>query len=219
MRGLSPRVRGNLKYVMHEMSAQGSIPASAGEPRASWAELNQNGVYPRECGGTVNAPLPRSAQSGLSPRVRGNRAGSGKGKAAAGSIPASAGEPGRWPAPARRWRVYPRECGGTSAISGGRGRCMGLSPRVRGNPGAPACHAAHRGSIPASAGEPSAEGLPCHASRVYPRECGGTGRPELAGDGGVGLSPRVRGNHEGPQQQPVGVGSIPASAGEPRSSP
>ena len=51
--------------------------------------------------------------------------------------------------------------------------------------------------------------------RVYPRVCGGT--LTIYDDVGklAGLSPRVRGNPQGATGVGVGVGSIPACAGEP----
>ena len=42
----------------------------------------------------------------------------------------------RWPLAWSRVRVYPRVCGGTDAVAAGVVQGAGLSPRVRGNPGA-----------------------------------------------------------------------------------
>ena len=50
--------------------------------------------------------------------------------------------------------VYPRVCGGTRAMHGVRLACVGLSPRVRGNPCVAAALILGGGSIPACAGEP-----------------------------------------------------------------
>ena len=96
-RGLSPRVRGNRRAAKGEVAALGSIPASAGEPASGRQSETPQGVYPRECGGTVAKGLPKRLALGLSPRVRGNPARRDSGMVAAGSIPASAGEPRpRW---------------------------------------------------------------------------------------------------------------------------
>ena len=73
----------------------------------------------------------------------------------------------------------------------------GLSPRVRGNPGASFRNAMRPRSIPARAGEPR---LPVPA---LPQP---------------GLSPRVRRNLVQPLFDHLGEGSIPARAGEPRPS-
>ena len=52
-------------------------------------------------------------------------------------------------------------------------------------------------------------------STVYPRVCGGTGPVRAWIIPGIGLSPRVRGNHRGGCAQGRLRGSIPACAGEP----
>ena len=70
-------------------------------------------------------------------------------------------------------------------------------------------------SIPASAGEPISFALRDSSDRVYPRECGGTGRHHHQSLPGGGLSPRVRGNHGVQSERANNLGSIPASAGEP----
>ena len=134
-----------------------------------------------------------------------------------GSIPACAGEPSSH-RPRRGWaRVYPRVCGGTIGRLIGRSARRGLSPRVRGNPvlfvsrlgPGPGLSPRVRGnlipdpdrrdgggSIPACAGEHAWLDGSAHTEWVYPRVCGGTGRPRpsLGVVTAPGLSPRVRGN-------------------------
>ena len=132
-----------------------------------------------------------------------------------GSIPAHAGEP-RCPG-ARPWlaRVYPRACGGTSAVIYKDDGFTGLSPRMRGNPVRSCCPSLQGGSIPAHAGEPAA----CSGLRgyivVYPRACGGTEMECRDATCCLGLSPRMRGNRWPPSRTPPPAGSIPAHAGEP----
>ena len=132
------------------------------------------------------------------------------------SIPASAGEPGVDNPSHRNEKVYPRECGGTGEITVGWPGVPGLSPRVRGN------HALHPrpyhrcGSIPASAGEPTAPGGRGTEKGVYPRECGGTHDCTSDAQQNIGLSPRVRGNRDDFYYSHGSPGSIPASAGEPQ---
>ena len=75
----------------------------------------------------------RSSQTGLSPRVRGNRYGAAIWPGAEGSIPACAGEPVTYLPYASSLRVYPRVCGGTPGDGPQRRSGVGLSPRVRGN--------------------------------------------------------------------------------------
>ena len=92
---------------------------------------------------------------------------------------------------------------------------LGLSPRVRGNPGASGADSPDARSIPACAGEP---GFPVWASTsggVYPRVCGGTHCSRWAAISFCGLSPRVRGNLFGAPCPTSPTRSIPACAGEP----
>ena len=151
-----------------------------------------------------------------------------------------------FPPPIGSWESLVDVVAGSSPVGGTRSYCIpnragesqfpsvsppeptiGLSPRVRGN---------RSGSAPLSV-----------MTQVYPRVCGGT-QYNLSGDtkppspGSIpacagepastddatstrnGLSPRVRGNREGPHLEPSPVcagrvtteaGSIPACAGEP----
>ena len=91
----------------------------------------------------------------------------------------------------------------------------GLSPRVRGNPGAAATVTTTMRSIPACAGEPRRAPLGDQPVRVYPRVCGGTVANYLSDQIVQGLSPRVRGNPAISPPTIAMVGSIPACAGEP----
>ena len=71
--GLSPRLRGNPCSCRPGPSSPGSIPALAGEPLRSVLRANPKWVYPRACGGTLNARAGGKPGPGLSPRLRGNR--------------------------------------------------------------------------------------------------------------------------------------------------
>ena len=92
---------------------------------------------------------------------------------------------------------------------------MGLSPRVRGNPGGNIAAQVAGGSIPARAGEPPRRTAPPSPRWVYPRACGGTRRRRRFRTWTSGLSPRVRGNREYRCTVDCRPGSIPARAGEP----
>ena len=91
--GLSPRVRGNRKYLAGPYLRERSIPACAGEPDRSNACSRRVPVYPRVCGGTTPVNAEIAAMLGLSPRVRGNRWRRCRRCGLKGSIPACAGEP------------------------------------------------------------------------------------------------------------------------------
>ena len=157
---------------------QGSIPACAGEPWPAVVTDTVYQVYPGVCGGTLDPVAITDEDTGLSPRVRGNRhlprsdfrlsgsipACAGNHPPAVGialgmgSIPACAGEPRRGRAVAGLRPVYPRVCGGTTfpPLSGAP---YGVYPRVCG------------GTTTKQRGEIDGQGL----SRV----CGGTQRPSF----------------------------------------
>ncbi len=55
LRGLSPRLRGNLIPRRITIKISGSIPAPAGEPKIAVNSREHVRVYPRACGGTSRA--------------------------------------------------------------------------------------------------------------------------------------------------------------------
>ncbi len=214
--GLSPRVRGNRRRNAAAALRSGSIPACAGEPSAACGMAASCRVYPRVCGGTSTKHIADWPPMGLSPRVRGNPSPPARRGRPCGSIPACAGEP---PAPrraAKRWRVYPRVCGGTNWPPRRRHGAPGLSPRVRGNRDRLGVALLPLGSIPACAGEPRTVNHCLTEARVYPRVCGGTTTRPPPTSPVRGLSPRVRGNRRRKAPAQNRSGSIPACAGEPR---
>ena len=191
--GLSPRVRGNRRGRCERRRLRRSIPACAGEPPAQHSDCSLCEVYPRVCGGTFTLAGTGDAQTGLSPRVRGNRRHVCAWRKHLGSIPACAGEPHAGQGGMVSNQVYPRVCGGTLFATRPALIAAGLSPRVRGNHGNIANAVLCGGSIPACAGEPNCS---CGRQRwagVYPRVCGGTFLSPFSGISIMGLSPRVRG--------------------------
>ncbi len=139
-------------------------------------------------------------------------------RASRGSIPAGAGETSVDPPHVHPCEVDPRGCGGDRAGSGNRRGCRGRSPRVRGRPTRVRAPWVLGRSIPAGAGETMLPAPSVCASKVDPRGCGGDAvniaKRQLAG----GRSPRVRGRRvDGEARRRCG-GSIPAGAGETRSS-
>ena len=194
VRGLSPRVRGNLSNGISRAETVRSIPACAGEP--AWRSRTRNviRVYPRVCGGTGFNGEGVITLDGLSPRVRGNRGAADARRQHDGSIPACAGEPRGHHARRPTRRVYPRVCGGTDGKTIQYYLDKGLSPRVRGNPTTDCAAPLWTRSIPACAGEPSGTTVNITNQKVYPRVCGGTRQTRQATFARIGLSPRVRGN-------------------------
>ena len=172
-----------------------STEACAGEPGTPSSKRFRMRVYPRVCGGAEYPPP-------YDPPL--------------GSIPACAGEPIQNHVRDCCNGVYPRVCGGASVARIRTIKPEGLSPRVRGSPGATIYRSWHSGSIPACAGEPKRGSASRPPARVYPRVCGGAMSMQDAVIQDVGLSPRVRGSHHYSQHHVRGQGSIPACAGEPR---
>ena len=167
------------------------------------------------CGGTPRPQICEPSFQGLSPRVRGNHRVVAHLVAAAGSIPACAGEPSCQGGDSGGVAVYPRVCGGTCAGMSVSSSGLGLSPRVRGNQWPGMRQRPHQRSIPACAGEPRPGSQCSRRERVYPRVCGGTISPSYPSHRRGGLSPRVRGNQWRSRPRCASLRSIPACAGEP----
>jgi len=91
--GLSPLARGNHFYVYSTLTASGSIPARAGEPKVRKRVDARTWVYPRSRGGTSGPQLAPVPRGGLSPLARGNPLSVRFRRLITGSIPARAGEP------------------------------------------------------------------------------------------------------------------------------
>ena len=214
--GLSPRVRGNRGGRRDGAADEGSIPACAGEPGSPPPRPRRCWVYPRVCGGTTFRNVHKATGPGLSPRVRGNPRTRTLAYVRSRSIPACAGEPSAPPRAEASPGVYPRVCGGTGVIRYARRCTKGLSPRVRGNPRCARGAAPRFRSIPACAGEPTRSTSGLNSGRVYPRVCGGTPCERVHSTIPSGLSPRVRGNRNAARAGAVSKRSIPACAGEPR---
>ena len=208
-------MRGNRRPGAVGRHLRGTIPACAGEPHTSSSRSCGHRDYPRVCGGTILQGLRELQRGGLSPRVRGNRAGSSCSASGTGTIPACAGEPMPRCADAVRGRDYPRVCGGTCVAWSGEDSRPGLSPRVRGNPPDRASRSTAAGTIPACAGEPARLPRRGRHRTDYPRVCGGTYIAKRYLEEDAGLSPRVRGNPNGDVRAEGDPGTIPACAGEP----
>ncbi len=131
--GLSPRMRGYRIVQFRNRQLIGSIPADAGLPRAAARQRSRCGVYPRGCGATQRKHHEEEAKWGLSPRMRGYRAGAMGRRAAGGSIPADAGLPHTFICQGALGGVYPRGCGATPATvcqePGATGPSLRISPR------------------------------------------------------------------------------------------
>ena len=169
------------------------------------------------CGGAPFRGRLLMRHQGLSPRVRGSRAGELRRRANPGIIPACAGEPrqGDWRPAALE--DYPRVCGGAAYIPVMYQSGKGLSPRVRGSRVGGIGGGEIVGIIPACAGEPCWTCAGTGRAWDYPRVCGGAIRQAIVLMTRKGLSPRVRGSPASRKHTRAIWGIIPACAGEPAS--
>ena len=153
-RGLSPHVRGNLRYVVVGKRHYGSIPACTGKPMIGSQSRSSIRVYPRMYGETQRNRVLRTRAKGLSPHVRGNRSDVTPPPAVVRSIPACTGKPAVVPRTTPGGRVYPRMYGETLSAASPIHTTVGLSPHVRGNRVGAAAGVGAAGSIPACTGKP-----------------------------------------------------------------
>ena len=156
--------------------------------------------------------------AGLSPRGRGKLRPFLQPRYRLWSIPAWAGETTAPTAHPGQPAVYPRVGGGNYISKAVACTADGLSPRGRGKPNPADVGGGLGGSIPAWAGEtlgcPDGIGL----RQVYPRVGGGNLQGQMALAFPFGLSPRGRGKPSWHSNSSSSSGSIPAWAGETKSS-
>ena len=192
--GLSPLARGNRFRKTGLQMLPRPIPARAGEPSPLGSAALQPGAYPRSRGGTEVRPSLNRLPQGLSPLARGNPANAQRMRAAAGPIPARAGEPHSSRLPRSFKRAYPRSRGGTVARGNSLANKQGLSPLARGNQTNRGGLDFLFGPIPARAGEPFMIFPFPLVIGAYPRSRGGTLISVLTMKTLLGLSPLARGN-------------------------
>ena len=213
--GPSPRARGIRSLRRFSVFGGGSIPASAGNPRGRLTTRRRGRVHPRERGESRRRAVLAWTAAGPSPRARGIRRQARARLPAAGSIPASAGNPGPSGPGSARPRVHPRERGESRTWGALRRSTSGPSPRARGIPGALAALQPPDGSIPASAGNPRRVARRTRGTGVHPRERGESDAGRERGGRCGGPSPRARGIPPDAELETLAPGSIPASAGNP----
>ena len=217
--GPSPRVRGKRRSSVVAAAYGGSIPACAGKTRFSWGVVMVSPVHPRVCGGNIPSSVYSANLEGPSPRVRGKpMAGIGR-RMVRGSIPACAGETANHHDDARQLPVHPRVCGGNRTRRKEYKRRYGPSPRVRGKPPYERLPESNMRSIPACAGETHSQISMRVSIWVHPRVCGGNACSCRLVFRYTGPSPRVRGKRVRTPADRLPRWSIPACAGETRSSP
>ena len=130
--GSSPHVRGARHHLHKIATRHGIIPACAGSTfNASFGAL-QNRDHPRMCGEHAQGQWAAEVRVGLSPHVRGARAGRARPAGPSGIIPACAGST-LTPATSRCTSGdHPRMCGEHPASKDWNRKRVGSSPHVRG---------------------------------------------------------------------------------------
>ena len=174
-------------------------------------------VHPRERGESSSPHSFLFSCRGPSPRARGIRALQQTLELPFGSIPASAGNPADMTVIDHAYKVHPRERGESTERTSDSHGDRGPSPRARGIPNRGRSEQRSRGSIPASAGNPRRGHGAAVRVTVHPRERGESPDHVAGVFRAAGPSPRARGIRLGRCERVGVAGSIPASAGNPRS--
>ena len=211
----SPLARGSPSRIVVGMGITGSIPARAGEPRASASRGRGCGVDPRSRGGALAFSVALAVQTGRSPLARGSLDQHLARPLRLGSIPARAGEPAPCCVIHVPEGVDPRSRGGAGFYCTEARSASGRSPLARGSRAEIVGRQVARGSIPARAGEPRSPRSRATRQRVDPRSRGGAGILVIHIPARPGRSPLARGSRRHRHRGQRSVGSIPARAGEP----
>jgi len=215
--GPSPRARGSPHSAPGVRIITGSIPACAGQSTHRSAPYHQPWVHPRVRGAVRAAPTGGVFLSGPSPRARGSRALLGEKGGFPGSIPACAGQSLAGRLGPSVCRVHPRVRGAVAVSEAERPRPRGPSPRARGSRVVKLPVVVLAGSIPACAGQSPRRLIRSSVSRVHPRVRGAVDCARASGRRQVGPSPRARGSRVYSEFGSHLMGSIPACAGQSRS--
>ena len=132
--GLSPRVWGNRRKQQRQVDALRPIPTCVGQPVRLCSVHHGEWAYPHVCGATVDNRAGLPSQSGLSPRVWGNRLILLYPLRCSRPIPTCVGQPWQSSIFILNNEAYPHVCGATSNNQRLSRIEQGLSPRVWGNP-------------------------------------------------------------------------------------
>ena len=191
--GSSPRMRGTHRRGTRSETAQGIIPAYAGNTSQCAALRALLRDHPRVCGEHWLPSCSRLSNWGSSPRMRGT--------------------PKRTPPPPRPPRIIPAYAGNTSHILRWRGAIMGSSPRMRGTRLKGSYHMPTFGIIPAYAGNTCPKLAASMLHRDHPRVCGEHTASTQVLRRSLGSSPRMRGTLLRVRAERQSTGIIPAYAG------
>ena len=211
--GSSPLTRGTRALLRPRCTCQGLIPAHAGNTTQRPVMALCTWAHPRsreEHSSTARISKP---PPGSSPLARGTRHSRTTARVSPGLIPARAGNTN--PASARKGHggAHPRSRGEHATPGALEAAARGSSPLARGTRWCVARQAAHRGLIPARAGNT----LMLHESAIniwaHPRSRGEHGLVEQLQGVRLGSSPLARGTRQSGAGKLTRRGLIPARAG------
>ena len=196
--GSSPRMRGTRPRSGAWCGPCGIIPAYAGNAPVRCSTPRAAGDHPRVCGERPETNTLHLGTTGSSPRMRGTRGFSVRGRRGVGDHPRVCGERRRLPC--RVWRAG------------------GSSPRMRGTHSSQHRPARQAGIIPAYAGNATGPCRSCRRPRDHPRVCGERSVLRSQVMVNSGSSPRMRGTRVCQIGTHLLTGIIPAYAGNARTS-
>ena len=215
--GSSPRGRGKLEGVEHEVLGQGLIPARAGKTSGGRSRPGPRGAHPRAGGENSPSRIPPCSHTGSSPRGRGKRWETRVRRPSGRLIPARAGKTTCSWSPRRTRPAHPRAGGENRAADLDPSAPRGSSPRGRGKLSSSSALLMFVGLIPARAGKTAHSSSRRASTRAHPRAGGENGNLTRPSRVHRGSSPRGRGKLSGWIGVMVPVGLIPARAGKTRS--
>ena len=214
MMGSSPRMRGKLPVLRHELAGGGLIPAYAGKTSLDDTRTPVHRAHPRVCGENACQQRAQEMQMGSSPRMRGKPLYQFLRRARLGLIPAYAGKTPPHDARGLRGWAHPRVCGeNRGQVLAQRGD-EGSSPRMRGKLEIIRLLSKRSRLIPAYAGKTVDFAHLSGARGAHPRVCGENLVVWLVPKIAVGSSPRMRGKLLAHEKRPLPPRLIPAYAGK-----
>ena len=214
--GSSPHVRGTPSVRLRRRSLHGIIPACAGNTPCCCPNSWRNGDHPRMCGEHTATTRIVAEVSGSSPHVRGTPPRLFCHRRSSGIIPACAGNTKRRQSWFSSRRDHPRMCGEHVSKDVLDRLKAGSSPHVRGTLRPCSVPARIGGIIPACAGNTREAGCKTPVFRDHPRMCGEHRVQKSGACVFGGSSPHVRGTRKPKLVPVVGLGIIPACAGNTR---
>ena len=191
-----------------------TIPARAGETRPPYPPCRVRWDHPRSRGGNQLPSVFRLPSAGPSPLARGKLVQRLRFLIRRGTIPARAGETGPRRSGSRSSGDHPRSRGGNPPRFRMKNTPGGPSPLARGKLSGSARDGHDHGTIPARAGETRSAWRWPGRTGDHPRSRGGNTLHQQMMTLNQGPSPLARGKRFTLLHRCIGVGTIPARAGE-----